>query len=373
MFEVAVLGGGVIGCAVAYTLARAGRRVAVFERARIGAEASSAAAGMLGVQAETDDEVMLRLGLESLRLYPALLESLRAETGMAVEFWRSGTLYVAFNGVDEAALEARRAWQRAAGVSSERLSPHQVWTLEPLVSRRVRSGALFPLDARVDSAALTRALGRAAGAAGCVLREEEEVKSVVAEQGRVVGIATAKGRVACDAVVNAMGAWAGRVRGTTPFPVHPVRGQMAVVWSPRVPFRHAVYSARAYAVARRDGRVLLGSTREAVGFDKRVTAGGVGTILGAALELAPALGELRLSDSWSGLRPGSGDGRPIVGADPAVRGYYVASGHYRNGVLLAPVTAQLIGALLRGERGPWHDLLGLERFAAAPAGRALTP
>jgi len=279
-----------------------------------------------------------------------------------VEFWRTGTLYVAFNGADEAAIEARRAWQRVAGAESERLVARQVWTLEPSVSRRVRSGVLFPLDARVDSAALTRALGRAAAIAGCAVREGEEVKSVVAERGRVSGIVTANGRVACDVVINAMGAWAGRVRGTTPFPVQPVRGQMVVVRSMRAPFRHAVYSARAYAVARRDGRVLLGSTRETVGFDKRVTAGGIATILGAALELAPLLGGLPLTDSWAGLRPGSGDGRPIVGADPAVRGYYVASGHYRNGVLLAPITARLICALLRGERDEWHDRLGLERF-----------
>jgi glycine oxidase len=184
---------------------------------------------------------------------------------------------------------------------------------------------------------------------------------------------TANGRVACDAVVNALGAWAGRVRGTTPLPVRPVRGQMVVVQAARAPFRHAVYSPRAYAVARRDGRVLLGSTREPVGFDKRVTAGGVAAILYAACELSPQLGTLPLTDAWAGLRPGSDDGRPIVGADPAVQGYYVASGHYRNGVLLAPITAQLIAASVRGERTPWHDALGIERFTAAAAPNVLTP
>jgi glycine oxidase len=369
---VAVLGGGVIGCAVARELARAGMRVALFERTRIGAEASAAAAGMLGVQGETDDEVMLRLGLESRRLFPELLEALHAETGMAVEYWRTGTLYLAFNGAEEAALAARRAWQAAAGADAEGLAPRQVWALEPAVSRRVRSGVLFPLDGRVDPVALTQGLARAAGAAGCALREGEDVKAVVAEHGRIAGVTTASGRVACDAVVNAMGAWAGRVRGTTPLPVQPVRGQMAVVQAARPPFRHAVYSARGYAVARRDGRVLLGSTREAVGFDKRVTAGGISAILDAALELAPGLGALPLTGAWAGLRPGSTDGRPIVGADPAVHGYYVATGHYRNGVLLAPITARLVGALLHGEHSPWQEVLGLERFASASERSALT-
>src|SRR5262245_19826331 len=121
MLEVAVLGGGVIGCAIARELAQAGRRVALFERGRIGGEASGAAAGMLGVQGETEDELMLRLGLESRRLYPALLEALREESGVAVEFWRQGTLYVALNGADASMLESRRAWQRAAGADSEPL------------------------------------------------------------------------------------------------------------------------------------------------------------------------------------------------------------------------------------------------------------
>jgi len=373
VFDVAVLGGGVIGCAVARAVARGGRRVALFERGRIGAESSAAAAGILGVQGETDDEVMLRLGLDSRRLYPDLLDAVREETGIAVEFWRAGTVCVAFNAADEAVLETRRAWQEAAGATSERLAPQQIWTLEPEISRRARAGMLFPLDGRVDSAALTQALARAAAAAGCVLREGEEVKAVVAEGGRVAGITTASGRVPCDTVVNALGAWAGRVRGTTPLPVQPVRGQIAVVAAPRPPFRHTVYSPRAYAVARRDGRVLLGSTRERVGFDKRVTAGGIGSILEAALELAPGLGELPLVDAWAGLRPGSGDGRPIVGADPAVHGYFVASGHYRNGVLLAPLTAQLIDALLRGERNQWHDVLGLERFIEPAGPRNVDP
>ena len=372
MLDVGVLGGGLIGCAVARELARSGLRVAVFERGRIGGEASAAAAGMLGVQSETDDELMLRLGWESRRLYPELLEALREESGVTVDSWREGTLYLAFNAAETAVLQARRARQQAAGLDSELLAPRQIWALEPLVSRRASAGVLFPLDGRLDNVALTQALAGAAAAAGCALREGEDVKAVVAEDGRVTGITTAGGRVACGAVINAMGAWAGRVRGPTALPVRPVRGQIAVLGAARPPFRHAVYSARAYAVARRDGRVLLGSTREAAGFDKRVTAGGVGSILNAALELSPALRALPLTDAWAGLRPGSADGRPIVGADPALRGYYVASGHYRNGVLLAPITARLIAALLRGERGPWSDALGLERFARTTERGALT-
>lgn len=358
-----MLGGGVIGCAVARALARDGMRVGLFERSRVGAESSGAAAGMLGVQGETDDELMLRLGMASRRLYPEWLDAVREESGVAVEFWRQGTIYACFTSADEAALEVRCAWQRVARAASERLSARQVHALEPALSRRVRSAVLFPLDARVDNAGLTDALARSAALAGCALYEGETVRSVVVEGGAVSGITTATRRFACDVVVNAMGAWAGRVRGLMSVPVQPVRGQIAVVQASSPPTRHAVYSARGYAVARRDGRVLLGSTREVVGFEKRVTAGGVGAILTHALDLLPGLGGLPLVGSWSGLRPGSPDGRPIVSADPSVRGYYVASGHYRNGVLLAPLTAQMVSALVRGKTSEWQAALSIERFA----------
>jgi glycine oxidase len=373
MLDVAVLGGGLIGCAIAREVARDGRRVALFERGRVGSEASAAAAGMLGVQAETDDEVALRLGIESRRLYPAWLDALRDETGIAVEFWRTGTIVVAFNAAEETALAARTARQLAAGASSERLVPRQLIALEPQLSRGVRSAVLLPLDGRVDNVALTAAVARAAAAAGCAVREGEEVKAVIAEGGRIVGITTAGGRVACDTVVNAMGAWSPRVRGVTALPIEPVRGQIAVLQGTRPPFRHAIASPRAYAVARRDGRVLLGSTWESTGFAKRVTADGVASILRGALELAPDLRRLPLVQAWAGFRPVSADGRPIVGPDPAVRGYYVASGHGRNGVLLAPLTARLIAAHLRGERDRWVEPLGLERFIAAPAAPRVDP
>lgn len=369
MLDVAVLGGGIIGCAIARELARSGLKVAVFERRRIGGESSGAAAGMLGVEAERKDDVLLELARESRRRYPALLEALREETGIAVEFWQAGTLYLAFNAADEHMLASRRGCEGGRG---EPLAPKEVWAREPAVNRRVRGGMLYRLDGRVDNVALTAALARATVAAGGVIREGEDVKAVVAERSAISAIITGRERVPCGVVINALGAWAARVRGVTPLPVRPVRGQIVVAAAARPPFRHAVYSARGYAVTRRDGRVLLGSTLEDVGFDKRVTAGGVAAILAAAAELSPRLRELPICDAWAGLRPASSDGRPIIGADPAVRGYYVATGHFRDGVLLAPLTAHLIAALVRGERHPWQDVLGLERLAGVSAAHALT-
>lgn len=366
-YDIAIVGGGLIGCAVARESAQAGFRTALFERGRVGGEASSAAAGMLGVQADTHSEVMLRLGAESRALFPAWLAALRGESDIDVEFWRAGTLALAFDEGEESALAARCAWQAAAGFPSEMLSAAAARALEPGLSVRVRAAARFGLDGRVDNATLTQACAQAARRAGCAVFEDEAVVAVAVEGGRVQAIQTAVRRVACDVAINAAGAWAAALAGGTPLPIEPVRGQMAVLQAARPPFRHAIDSARGYAVARRDGRVLLGSTLERAAYTKSVTAGGLGQILAAGLELSPALGALPFAGAWSGLRPATPDGLPIIGRDPAVGGYLVATGHYRNGILLAPLTARLVLALLRGETPAALEPLRPERFAAPAA------
>jgi glycine oxidase len=362
-FEIAIVGGGIVGCSIARTLALRGRRVALFDRAGIGSEASSAAAGMLGVQGETENESMLRLGSRSRQLYPEVLTALRAETGMRIGFRPVGTLYLSFDEEDERAIAERRAWQEAAGFASATLDRQEVLCLEPALSRRVRSAVLFRDDARVEAAELTTAYGRAAIAAGAEIFEGEEVLSVAVESGRVVGLTTETRRVACDQVVNTAGAWAGPLAIGLPLPIEPVRGQIIVLAARKSLFRHAIYSRRGYAVARRDGRVLLGSTQERVGFEKRVTAAGAQRILRAGLELSPELRVLPFVEAWCGLRPATPDLLPVIGADPTVAGYYVACGHYRNGVLLAPVTAELMCGLIEGRCDPSLAPFRLERFA----------
>ena len=360
--EVVVIGGGLTGCAVARELVGSGARVTLLERGKIGGEASGAAAGILGAQGETEDEHMLHLGAESRRMFPELLRALREEAGIDVEFWRQGGLYLCFSAADEETIQRRSRWQRTLGFDSELVSAQRAIALEPLVNRRLRCATYFGDERRVDNVALTAAYARAATVAGCELREGEGVRAIVVEAGQVTGVETTGSRFTCDVVINTAGAWAGALAVGATLPVTPVRGQMVVVKSRRPPIRHALYSARGYAVSRRDGRVLLGSTRESVGFDKRVTAGGLAGILDASRELAPALVSLPVSQMWAGLRPGTPDGLPIIGDDPAVRGYYVASGHYRDGVLLAPITARLVASLVQGKREPWHDVFRADRF-----------
>ena len=204
-------------------------RVGLFERRRVGGEASGAAAGMLGVQAESADPPALRFGLASRARYPALLEALRDEVGARIEWWRTGTLWVALTAADERLLAERLAMLAAAGAPAEPLSAAHLRALEPGLSPAVRGGALCALDARLDPAALAAALARAAAAAGCILYEGEEVRSLVVERGAVAGVVTDTRRIACGAAVNAMGAWAARVRGMTPLPIEPAAGTLVPV------------------------------------------------------------------------------------------------------------------------------------------------
>ncbi|HEV2704838.1 MAG TPA: glycine oxidase ThiO [Pyrinomonadaceae bacterium] len=358
--DVVVVGGGVVGLSVARALARRGLSVALIERGEVGREASHAAGGMLAPQSEADrDDAFFRLQCAGRDLYPAFAESLLAETGHDIELERTGTLYLAFTDEDEAELERRYTWQRGAGLPVERLTPSEALTLEPTLSTRLRFALRFPLDWQVENRRLVRALSAAARVRGVRIYEGTEVTALRVERGRVVGVELAGGtHVGAGCVVVAAGAWSSRLsmseqqssQETHPR-IEPVRGQM-LCFAPHAPHgsptrgRHVVYTRRGYVVPRLDGRILAGSTTERVGFNKLVTAGGVRDVLAHALEISPALAALELSETWAGLRPCAEDEWPVIGASGEVEGLYYATGHYRNGILLAPLTGELLAALI---------------------------
>jgi glycine oxidase len=355
--DVAIVGAGIIGCALARELASAGAKVVVLERGTPGGEASGAAAGMLGPQAECDAEgPLLALGRASAALYPEVVEALRAETGIDVEYQRDGILYVALDDADAAALAARCAWQRRAGLRVERVDGGEIRRLEPGLTDHVREGYVFPDDHRIDNVRLTRAYAVAAVRLGVELRGGAAVRRIRCERGRATAVELRDETISAGAVVNAAGAWA---EDLAPAPaalrVHPVRGQMVSLHVPSPPFRRAIYSRGVYVVPRRDGRVLAGSTYEEAGFDKRVTGAGLTGILARALHLAPGLADASFGECWAGLRPGTPDRLPILGPDGERRGLYYACGHYRNGILLAPATARALADLVL-ERQTAYDL-----------------
>lgn len=368
VWDVAVVGGGLVGLAAARELARRGAGVLLLDAGRAGAESSWAAGGMLAPQSEADRaDDFFRLQRASLALYPAFAAALLEETGRDVELDRTGTLYAGFTEEDARELERRYAWQRAAGLAVERLSGGEARSLEPQLSPRVALALRFPEDWQVDNRRLVEALVRSAEGYGVSLREGARVERLRVSGGRVAGVETAGETYATGAVVLAAGAWTSGVRvsgdeggagvGVEHPRVVPVRGQMLCFeQSESRVARHVVYSPRGYLVPRRDGRLLAGSTTEDAGFDKSVTGAGVRAVLEHALEIAPAVGSLRLAATWAGLRPRADDLLPVIGESEEVGGLFYATGHYRNGVLLAPLTAELVAGMV----------LGRETGASAP-------
>ncbi len=339
-----------MGCAVARELARRGLRPVLLERGELGGEASRAAAGMVAPQAETDRAgPLLRLGLESRRRYPEWVAQIEAESGIDVEYRSDGILYVALDAADARALAARARWQRRLGLRVTTLAPRVVRRMTAVLAPRIRLALHFPDDHRVNNERLAVAAGVAARRGGVAIREHTRAVRVEARSGRVTGVCTDAGVITAPVVVNAAGAWAadlGLPAGVAAPPVFPVRGQMLVLRGVPGALSLPVYTRRAYLVPRLDGRVLLGSTRERVGFEKRVTMGAAAELLAAAAAMAPGLVDLSFEDAYAGFRPGTPDELPILGAARDLRGLFYATGLYRSGILLAPATATALADLI---------------------------
>ena len=340
-----------IGLSVARALARKQvGSVLLLERGELGREASFAAAGMLAPQAEANvDDAFFKLCRRSRDLYPRFAAQLLEETGIDVELDQTGTLYCAFTQHDCKEIEKRYEWQRGLRLTVEQLSSRQVRELEPNVSEEVLAGLKFPEDTQVENRQLLRALIAANKKLDVKSCAYTQVESLRIEAGKVTGVSTSQGFVNTRNVVIAGGAWSSFINTGNAAPqirIEPVRGQMICFEVQPALARHVIYSPRGYLVPRRDGRLLAGSTTEDAGFTKEVTARGLGLIRDHALEIAPRIAELQLVDSWAGLRPRAPDELPVLGKTGETEGLHFATGHYRNGILLAPLTGELIAALI---------------------------
>ena len=349
--DVVVIGGGVIGLSVARALAlKQTGSVIVLERGQLGRESSFAAAGMLAPQAEANiADAFFKLSCRSRDLYPALATQLLEETGIDIELDRTGTLYCAFTTHDQEEIERRYNWQRLAGLSVEKMTAEEARELEPHLAGNLLGALKFPLDTQVENRKLLDALIVANESLGVKFFTNTTAESLTVEPGRVTGVATSRGFVSTRNVVLASGAWTSFIDTENAAPqirIEPVRGQMLCFETQPVLARHVIYSPRGYLVPRHDGRLLAGSTTEEAGFNKQVTDTGLQSIRAHATEIVPTLSELALIDSWAGLRPRSPDGLPVLGRASETEGLFFATGHYRNGILLAPVTAQLIADLI---------------------------
>lgn len=357
--DVIVIGGGVVGLAVARRLAIEGRRVRLFERGACGGEASWAGAGIISPLSPHRSDALARLQLRSVNQYSDFCAALREESGIDTEYERCGELQLAF---DEQEANILRADDRLAREQSL-VDPdgkqaylfheaNRLADVEPAAASELIGGLECRLAGQVRNPRLLRALHSACERAGVDIHEGSEVTGLSVQGSRVTGVTTQHDRVAAEWIVLCAGAWSSRLdeRLSRMMPLFPVRGQMILLRFEHRPFQRILSHGLHYLVPRHDGLVLLGATHEPdAGFVKRTTAAGLESLTQAGLRLAPLIAEAAVEASWSGLRPGTPDDRPYIGPVPGFEGLVAATGHYRNGLTLAPVTADAIAALLAGK------------------------
>ena len=347
--DVVIAGGGVVGCAIAHALAQAGvGRVVVAERAMPGNEASGAAAGLLAVaSSKAPRGVLFELRRASAAMFPHLVETLRSETGIDVEYSSHGVLDLAFTVRDAAKLERLVARRREQGFSAELLDPQQTLAHEPAINPTIRSAAHFPDDRSINNVRLVEALYGAARARGVEFRLGAELNGVEHAKGRVLSVRIGGEWVPTGQLIIAAGVWSREVGSLlrVKVPVRPDRGEMLAL-RPSSPLRRIVSWNDGYLVPRADGEVLVGSTSTRGVEEKVVTASSMALLLRRAARMVPDLADATLLRTWAGLRPLSTLRRPIIGPLRGFENVILASGHHRSGILLAPVTAQLVTELL---------------------------
>jgi len=372
--RVAIIGAGVIGLAIGWRLS--GRAdVSIFDRGKAGMGASHAAAGMLAAccEAEPGEEALVALGRESQARWPGFAEEIKRASGIDVELRSEGTLVLALTADDQAEIAHRLEFQRQLALPLEWLSAADTRGREPRLAGKIAGSLFSPQDHQVDNRKLATALRIAAEAEGVKIAEDRPVKEIVERGGRAKGVLLEDGALEkADIVVLAAGAWSRGIGGLPPDrrpPVRPVKGQMlSLRMDAAAPLlNHVLWAPGVYLVPRRDGRLIVGGTVEEKGFDATITAGGMLTLLEGAWRAVPAIEELPIEETWVGHRPGSRDDAPILGRGP-LQGLVYATGHHRNGILLAPITADAIARLVLDDRvEPAIAPFGLERFLPARA------
>lgn len=364
--DVIVLGGGIIGAACARALAGQGASVMVLDDGPKPGAATSAAAGMLAPFAEAQPEdPFLGLCIRARDLYAELVPELEEETGADIGLWNSGILQVAFTEEEVDALKESVAWRRQSGFTVDWISVDELRELAPGIGEEALGAAYAPEDGALDPMALRWALIESAKSRFGVRVVTESADRLVFEGERVCGVRAAGSVFPAEAVVVAAGSWSSKIGGVPgPMPIEPVRGQIAVLDWPQDEPSAIVYAAGGYVLAR-SGEALAGATMERVGFTATTTQEGIAHVVGTARRIFPALTDVPVKRAWAGLRPVTPDGRPIIGSDPLIPNLWYATGHGRNGILLAGITAELVAQLYRGEEQEFDlSLVSPQRFRA---------
>lgn len=364
--DIIIIGGGITGLGIARELAGQGMSVTLLEKETPGHEASWASGGMLAPQGELSEGAFQRLCLASNARYPEFRQAVEEETGIRTYHRDAATLALAITEDDEKEYRDTYHHQLADNLQVEWISGDEARKLEPALSEEVRGGMCLPGDKHIENRLLVPALEQACRQRGVRIISGAMVTRIITENSRVSGVETVAGSFYARQVINAAGAWAATIgvpdEALRP-PVFPVRGQMLAITLPRPNFlSRTVRSPRSYLIPRHDNRLFLGATMEEVGFDKRHTVWGMLKLLNGAVELFPELSGCAINELWSGLRPGTPDHFPVLGKT-RLPGYLLATGLFRNGLLLAPIIAQTIAELATtGETPDLITTFSIERF-----------
>lgn len=377
-YDAVIVGGGIIGGTIAFELGRRGVSVAVLDRQEPMREASWAAAGMLSAAPDCPAAIpLVPLARASLALYPEFVDAVEKASGLETSYRNGGAIEVICRGEAERELSTLVALHRGLGLACEPLPVDEALKMEPAIGREARAAAFLPDECSIEPRLLAAAVLEAARSFGTEFCAGTEVVSLALDGEKCTGVRTSSGGTIHAAhVVLAAGCWSSQILGASQYaPTLPVRGQMTALRHSGKPIRHVLRSDRGYLVPRGEAEpqtIVVGSTLENAGFEKRVTSGGIEKILSAANELVPELEKAEIVETWCGLRPGTPDQLPILG--PAnVEGVVLATGHYRNGILLAPITAKLVGEWMSDVRVSfdWEKFSPL-RFTSANSDRSAT-
>jgi glycine oxidase len=365
-YDVIIVGGGIIGGSIALELRKEKLRVAVLERQQPGLEASWAAAGMLSGAPESPDSIpLVPLAKASLEMYAAYVAEVEELSGRKTGLRRDGTLMALFLPHVERELSTILAVHQGLGFATEAIRVDDARRMEPALNPAMRAAAWLPYEGSVDSRALTEAVLLAAKKRGVeILVWRGGATALATEENRCTGVVAGEEKFLAQNVIIAAGCFSGRMPGIERYaPTRPVRGQMVALQSESVKLGRVVRSEKGYLVPQDNGRILAGTTTEHVGFEKRVTPAGMQQILAAAAEIAPELAQASVVETWSGLRPDTPDHLPSLGPTD-VDGLWMATGHYRNGILLAPITARLVREwVMDGKTAMGMDAFSPMRFA----------
>ncbi|GGE33252.1 glycine oxidase ThiO [Pullulanibacillus camelliae] len=350
-FDAIVIGGGVIGCSIAFHLSKLNKKVLLLERNQIGCEASSAAAGMLGVQAELEaGDPLFESARLSREMFPSIASELRELTHIDIELIHNGQLKLAEDEGQVEALKALAEWQRSIGEDAVWLDRDALLRLEPCLSEHIYGALYFPKEGHVYAPRLTQGFAKAAALLGTKIREYCHVQNLLISNEEVQGVHTNTGDYYSDAVIVATGAWSNQwLPEKLQQGLYPVKGEAFSLTTHYPLIKRTIFTKGCYIVPKRGGELYVGATMKAHTFEKSVSLEGLSTLMNKVQALLPVINTATMQHFWSGIRPMTQDGLPYLGEHPKAKRLFVATGHYRNGILLSPITGKLMAELVTGQ------------------------